>query len=235
MKGSTILLVDCDQEVLASLKARLEREGCRVICASDGEEALARFSECHPDLVLLELLLPQIDGYEVCRRIHQSSKVPVIILSSKGDEVDKAIGFRSGADDYVTKPFSVVELLLRIKAVMRRARCSILEISEPSTTIAAGALVLDRKRRVVTVGGEPVDLTAKEFELLWFLASNPEVVFSRDQILEELWSEDFDGDPKSVTVLVSRLRDKVEADPVNPRFVRTVWGVGYKFDADRTA
>lgn len=225
-----ILVVDDEPQILKALDHRLTRDGYAVITAADGEEALTRFAESNPDLVVLDLMLPLVDGFEVCQQIRKISAVPIIILSARGNEIDKIVGFRIGADDYLTKPFSPSELVLRVRAVLRRTRGQ--NDPEPTIgdTVVQGSLLIDRRRRLVKVGGKPADLTVKEFELLWLLASHPEYVFSREQLLEQIWETDYPGDLNNVTVLVSRLREKIEGDPANPTYIKTVRGVGYKFD-----
>lgn len=225
-----ILVVDDEPQILKALDHRLSRDGYTVITAADGEEALAKFAEAEPDLVVLDLMLPKVDGFEVCQQIRKTSAVPVIILSARGNEIDKIVGFRVGADDYMTKPFSPSELVLRVQAVLRRTMGRNDPGSLSGDTVSRGNLLIDRRRRVVKVSGKPVDLTVKEFELLWLLASHPEYVFTREQLLEQIWDTDYPGDLNNVTVLVSRLREKIERDPANPLYVKTVRGVGYKFD-----
>lgn len=202
-----------------------------MVTASDGEQGLRLFESAKPDLVILDLILPKIDGYEVCRIIRKASMVPIIVLSAKGDEVDKLVGFRMGADDYVTKPFSAAELAMRVAAVLRRSDGT--RDDREGAVLDFGDLCIDRRRRLVTVKGQKVQLTPKEFDLLWVLASHVEYVFTREQLLYQVWQSDYEGDVDNVTVLVSRLRDKIEEDPAHPRFIKTVWGVGYKFSVPR--
>jgi len=231
LPGRTILVVEDDAAVSRLVEHRLAQEGYRVVVASDGEQGLRLFEAVKPDLVILDLILPKIDGYEVCRIIRKASMVPIIVLSAKGDEVDKLVGFRMGADDYVTKPFSAAELAMRVAAVLRR--CEGLRDDREGAVLDFGELCIDRRRRTVTVRGQKVDLTPKEFDLLWVLASHVEYVFTREQLLYQVWQSDYEGDVDNVTVLVSRLRDKIEEDPAHPRFIKTVWGVGYKFSVPK--
>lgn len=231
MPGRTILLVEDDPAVCRLVEHRLAQEGYRVVVAPDGEQGLRLFEAVKPDLVILDLILPKIDGYEVCRIIRKQSAVPIIVLSAKGDEVDKLVGFRMGADDYVTKPFSAAELAMRVAAVLRR--CEGLRDDREGAVLDFGELTIDRRRRTVTVRGQKVELTPKEFDLLWVLASHVEYVFTREQLLYQVWQSDYEGDVDNVTVLVSRLRDKIEEDPSQPRFIKTVWGVGYKFSVPK--
>lgn len=233
MPGRTILVVEDDPAVSRLVEHRLAQEGYRVVVAQDGEQGLRLFEAVKPDLVILDLILPKIDGYEVCRIIRKQSAVPIIVLSAKGDEVDKLVGFRMGADDYVTKPFSAAELAMRVAAVLRR--CEGLRDDREGAVLDFGELTIDRRRRTVTVRGQKVELTPKEFDLLWVLASHVEYVFTREQLLYQVWQSDYEGDVDNVTVLVSRLRDKIEEDPSQPRFIKTVWGVGYKFSVPNRA
>jgi DNA-binding response OmpR family regulator len=200
-----VLVVDDEAVVREVLTRYLERDGFDVETAADGEDAIARFDAAAPDLVLLDLMLPRVDGFEVFRAIRSRSRSPVIMLTARGEVTDRIVGLDVGADDYVSKPFSPSEVAARVRAVIRRTR-------------------------EVRVRGAPVQLTPKEFELLHFVASNPRVVFSRYQLLDELWDVAFDGDPSTVTVHIRRLREKIERDPSSPRRLVTVWGAGYRFE-----
>jgi len=181
-----------------------------------------------PDLVVLDLMLPKLNGLDVCRILIEEHDIPVIILSAKGDELDRITGFRLGVDDYLSKPFSPMELVLRVQAVLRRA--SGLKKRENNQSLIRGGLEIDPKTRRVAVDGKMVSLTGKEFELLWLLFSNPQQVFTRMQLLKKVWHSDYQGDENTVTVHVRRLREKVEPDPAEPRYIKTVWGLGYKFE-----
>jgi len=229
MSETRILIVDDEPKIVKAVSYRLESEGYQVSVAYDGEEALRKATTEHPDLIVLDLMLPKMDGYEVCRKIRKTMDTPIIILSARSDELDKVAGFQAGVDDYMTKPFSPAELALRVKAVLRRTRDR-LDGRRPEEIISHGELTVDRRTRTVKRGNEVIEVTAKEFDLLWLLASNPGRVFTREELLERIWSSDYEADYKNVTVLVSRLRDKLEPDPSNPRYIRTVWGVGYKFE-----
>jgi DNA-binding response OmpR family regulator len=222
-----ILVVDDEPTLVATLDYNLRREGHEVVIARDGEAALEQASQSQPDLVLLDVMLPKVDGLEVCRAIRAESKVPIIILSAKDEESDKVLGLGLGADDYVAKPFSPRELVARVQAVLRRSATA---PTEPGDQVRFGGLKISPKGRLVEIDGRAVELTAKEFDLLYFLARSPGQVFSREQLLDQVWDYHFAGDASTVTVHVRRLREKVEADPVRPRWVKTVWGVGYKFD-----
>ena len=231
-KSPTILVVDDEAQIRTIVEHRLEADGYQVISVSDGDEALKAFEAHQPDLIVLDLMMPQVDGFQVCERVKAKSNVPIIILSAKGDELDKVVGFRMGADDYLTKPFSPSELALRVQAVLRRTHSFPVDdngMGREGTT-CCGDIEIDRRRRKVWVRGQAVDLTAKEFDLLWFFASHPEYVFTREQLLNQVWDDLYPSDPNNVTVLVSRLRDKIEEDPHNPCHIKTVWGVGYKFE-----
>lgn len=228
MSKARILVVDDDAQLQKALRRRLEREGYHVTVAGDGEEALRLFDQTRPDLVILDVMLPRLDGFGVLAELRACSDTPVIILSARSDELDKLVGFRLGVDDYMTKPFSLAELVLRVAAILRRVQ------GRPATTPRAQVLrfprlEVDAVRRQVVRDGRPVRLTAKEFDLLWLLASHPQAVFSREQILEHVWQSDYAGDLNNVTVLVSRLREKLEPDPSHPVFIETVRGVGYRF------
>lgn len=226
--AATVLVVD-DEPIVREVVGRyLRQEGFRVEEAVNGPEALRRFAEERPDLVLLDLMLPGLDGLEVCRRIRAQSNVPIVMLTAKGAETDTVIGLGVGADDYVAKPFSPRELVARVKAVLRRSVAPPLPLA--GDPLRFGALVIRPDRRQVEVAGRAVDLTAREFDLLAFLAANPNLVFSREELLDKVWDWSYAGDRGTVTVHVRRLRQKIEAEPNRPRYLKTVWGVGYKFE-----
>ncbi len=221
-----VLVVDDEPMVREVVAAYLQREGFRVAEAADGAAALDQLAAGLPDLVVLDLMLPHIDGYEVMRRLRRTSDVPVILLTARTEEPDRVLGLELGADDYVVKPFSPRELAARVRTVLRRARPR----QEPVRLEFEG-LVVDSRTREVLVDGAAVDLTAREFELLAFLAAAPRQVFSRGQLLEQVWDSSPDyQDPSTVTVHVRRIRHKIEPDPRRPRWVVTVWGVGYRFE-----
>jgi DNA-binding response OmpR family regulator len=226
-----VLVVDDEPRILEVVQKYLAREGFQVATARDGEAALATFSADDPDLIVLDLMLPKIDGLEVFRRLRAKSSVPVIMLTAKGEETDRVVGLELGADDYITKPFSPRELVARVKAVLRRATAgSILDTNE--RPITRGDLRIDPRARSVEVRGKALELTSKEFDLLWFFASHPGQVFTRTQLLDHIWGYEFYGDASTVTVHVRRVREKIEPEPANPRYITTVWGVGYKFEKD---
>ena len=221
-----ILVVDDDSTISEVVARYLEGEGYAVDVALDGVEALERAKARYPDLVVLDLMLPRVDGLEVCRVLRTQGSVPIIMLTAKGEEMDRLLGLNLGADDYVTKPFSPKELVARVKAVLRR---SLMPRTYEGETLHFDDLSINPRTRVVIAGGRNVELTAKEFDLLWFMARNPRQVFSREQLLNDVWDYVYAGDTSTVTVHIRRLREKIEADPARPRYILTVWGVGYKF------
>ena len=221
-----ILVVDDDPTISDVVTRYLQSDGYDVQVAFDGEEALEHARAFYPDLVVLDLMLPKLDGLEVCRLLRSQGSVPIIMLTAKGDEMDRLVGLNLGADDYIAKPFSPRELVARVKAVLRRSG-SVPGIEEDSLRI--DGLYINPRTRQVSVGGNDVDLTAKEFDLLRFLAMHPRQVFSREQLLNDVWDYLYAGDTSTVTVHIRRLREKIEADPTRPRCILTVWGVGYKF------
>lgn len=223
---SRILIVDDEQAVGEILRLYLEREGFEVTVVYDGETALEMVRR-HPfDLILLDLMLPKKDGWTVCREIRSFSSVPIIMLTARGEEVDRVLGLELGADDYVPKPFSPREVVARVKAVLRRSKA---QSAEKHRVIDIGPLHIDYEARKVLVRGNPVNLTPKEFELLYFLALHPERVFTREKLLEEIWGYDFPGDTRTVDTHVKRIREKLE-EAGAPPLIKTVWGFGYKLD-----
>ncbi len=227
--SARVLVVE-DEDIVAEVVERyLRRDGHTVRRAGDGRTALECFEEFGPDLIVLDLMLPEIDGLDVCRAVRKTSDVPILMLTSRTSEPDKLTGLGFGADDYVTKPFSPRELAARVQAILRRTRnrASGHPQNEP---VVFGDLVLDVKARALSLGGEAVDLTVREFELLRFLAEHPRQVFTREGMLAAVWGDEFLGDDSTVTVHMRRLREKVEPDPSRPRHLKTVWGVGYKFE-----
>jgi DNA-binding response OmpR family regulator len=228
MRAARVLVVDDEPMVREVLVRYLTREGFDVDEAADGTAALKRVSLATPDLVLLDLMLPEVDGYEVLRRLREGTRSPppVILLTARGEETDRIVGLELGADDYVTKPFSPHEVVARVRAVLRRAA------SPHAVTgkVATGELVLDLDRRTLAVSGERVHLTRKEYDLLAYLATHPGVTFSRTKLLEDVWDFAWAGDSSTVTVHIRRLREKIERDPSSPSHLVTVWGVGYRFE-----
>ncbi|MCP8711089.1 response regulator transcription factor [Streptomyces sp. AC04842] len=230
--GARVLVVDDDPTVAEIVTGYLDRAGYVVDRAGDGPDALARAAAHRPDLVVLDLMLPGMDGLEVCRRMRGQGPVPVIMLTARGDEGDRILGLEVGADDYVTKPFSPRELVLRVGSVLRRVR-PVEDASGGSGVLRAAGLVADPGARRVTKGGAELALTVREFDLLAFFLAHPGRAFAREELMREVWGWDF-GDLSTVTVHVRRLRGKVEDDPARPRLIRTVWGVGYRFDPATT-
>jgi DNA-binding response OmpR family regulator len=226
MTQSTVLVVDDDLTVRDVVRRYLELAGHRVALADNGEDALAWIARHEPDLVVLDLMLPGIDGLEVCRQLRLTSAVPVVMLTALGEEENRIAGLQLGADDYVTKPFSPRELALRVSSVLRRSGAM-----PPPTAkaLADGDLLLDVTARRASLAGADLALTTREFDLLMFLLSHPGEAFTREQLLEKVWGWDF-GDQSTVTVHVRRLREKVEPDPARPSRIATVWGVGYRYD-----
>jgi DNA-binding response OmpR family regulator len=227
-ESARILLVDDERAVQTLLTYPLRRDGYEVVAAHDGQEALRRFAEQRFDLVVLDLMLPKLDGVEVCRRMRSRSQVPIIMLTAKGDEIDKVVGLEMGADDYITKPFSMREFRSRVKAALRRSRMpgTGQAVAEP---IRSGDLHIDFERRTVTVRGETVQLTFVEFEILAALAQAPGRVLSRETLLQHVWGDSDYRDPRTVDVHIRHLREKVERQSRSPEYLLTVRGVGYRF------
>jgi len=222
-----ILLVDDEPLIVKGLKYSLEKEGYETDSAADGEEALNKFFSGKYDLILLDVMLPKLDGIEVCQRIREKSYVPIIMLTAKGEDMDKILGFEYGADDYMTKPFNILEVKARIKSILRRAGQQMVEPAPQMLAVRDMTINLDN--RSVTVGGRDVNLTAKEFDLLQLFMSNRGKVFSREALLETIWKYDYLGDLRTVDVHIRRLREKIEHNPAQPEFILTKWGVGYYF------
>jgi DNA-binding response OmpR family regulator len=226
-----IVVVDDDPTVADVVGRYLVRDGHTVECVHDGYEALRRVAEEPPDLVVLDLMLPGMDGLEVCRRLRARWPIPVVMLTALGDETDRLVGFETGADDYVTKPFSPRELALRVRSVLRRSRGAGLPDKADLGAIVDGELVVDLSAHEVRIDGNLIQLTSREYDLLVFLMRNPRKAFTREQLLTEVWSWTF-GDTSTVTVHVRRLREKLEPDPTMPRRIVTVWGVGYRYEPE---
>ena len=225
--ANRILVVDDEKLIVKGIRFSLEKDGMEVDCAYDGEEALELAKQNEYDVVLLDLMLPVYDGYEVCQRIREFSDMPIIMLTAKGDDMDKILGLEYGADDYITKPFNILEVKARIKAILRRSSKAAKE--ENASVLKAGELSMDRESRRVFIAEREVNLTAKEFDLLELLLTNPGKVFSREKLLNVVWGYEYPGDVRTVDVHVRRLREKVEANPSDPRYVYTKWGVGYYY------
>ncbi|MET1008469.1 MAG: response regulator transcription factor [Gaiellaceae bacterium] len=223
--STTVLVVDDEPIVREVVLRYLERDGFRTLEAGDGATARQLLETESPGLVILDIMLPGIDGLELCRWIRARSDLPVILLTARGEEADRIVGLELGADDYVTKPFSPRELAARVRTVLRRSTPDI----GKAERLSFDELDLDARTREVTCRGEPLRLTAREFDLLWFLASHPKQVFSRDQLMDRVWGYEAAVDTGTVTVHVRRLREKIEPEPARPRHLQTVWGVGYRF------
>lgn len=223
-----VLVVDDERLIVKGIRFSLEQDGYIVDTAFDGEEALARVHETAYDIILLDLMLPKISGLEVCQQIREFSQVPVIMVTAKGEDMDKIMGLEYGADDYVTKPFNILEVKARIKAILRRTTAT----TRPEAALAvitSGEITIDKENRRLQVRGREVNVTSKEFELLEFLVEHPGKVYGRAKLLELIWGKSFPGDERTVDVHVRRLREKIEPNPSEPRYVRTKWGVGYYY------
>ena len=225
--GKKILVVDDEKLIVKGIRFSLEQDGMEVDAAYDGEEALKLVKEHEYHLILLDVMLPKLDGFEVCRQIRDFSDVPIVMLTAKGDDMDKILGLEYGADDYITKPFNILEVKARIKAIMRRTS----KRKEPagSPVLIKGNLKIDCESRRVFIGDREINLTAKEFDVLELLATNPNKVYSRENLLNIVWGYDYPGDARTVDVHIRRLREKIEINPSEPKYVHTKWGVGYYF------
>ncbi len=228
-----ILVVDDEPNIVNVLRSNLEREGYKVLAAYDGEEALRVTLSRKPDLILLDCMLPGLDGFDVCKRIRQESTVPIIMLTAKSEEIDKVLGLELGADDYITKPFSVREVLARVKAQLRRVSIQEERMGQPQAIIRIGGIVIDQNAYQVTLDGQAIDLTLREYELVRFLASHAGQVFTREELLENVWDYEYYGDVRTVDVTVRRAREKIEPDPERFRYILTKRGVGYYFSRDQ--
>ncbi len=224
-----ILVVDDEKPIADILKFNLEKEGYSVELAYDGQEAIEKTQRIEPDLILLDIMLPKIDGFSVCRKLRQTIQTPIIMLTAKEEEVDKVLGLELGADDYITKPFGVRELLARVKANLRRAQIPVDGGPGSDNCIKSGDLVVDPGKYEVRKDGKPVEVTLREFELIKYLASQAGQVFTRETLLEDVWGYEYYGDIRTVDVTVRRLREKIETDSSNPKYIITKRGVGYYF------
>ena len=225
-----VLVVDDEKLIVKGIRFSLEQDGMEVDCAYDGEEALTMAREHEYDMILLDIMLPKMDGIQVCQQIREFSDVPIVMLTAKGEDMDKIMGLEYGADDYITKPFNILEVKARVKAIMRRTRKDS-EEKEKTKTIESGDLRLDCESRRVFISGREINLTAKEFDVLELLVSNPNKVYSRENLLNIVWGYEYPGDVRTVDVHIRRLREKIEANPSEPKYVHTKWGVGYYFQA----
>lgn len=227
--ANRVLVVDDEKLIVKGLKFSLEQDGMEVECAYDGEEALECVRNNQYDIILLDIMLPKLDGMQVCQQIREFSSVPVIMLTAKGDDMDKILGLEYGADDYVTKPFNILEVKARMKAILRRNGKG---QTQPARTgiITAGDMKLDCDSRSLYISGREVNLTGKEFDLLELMVKNPGKVYSRDNLLKTVWGADYPGDARTVDVHVRRLREKIESNPSEPKYIHTRWGVGYYYN-----
>ena len=223
-----VLVVDDEKLIVKGIRFSLEQDGMEVDCAYDGEEALKKAKDHSFDMILLDIMLPKLNGFEVCQQIREFSMVPIVMLTAKGDDMDKILGLEYGADDYITKPFNILEVKARIKAIMRRV-----DVSSPPKeevkVISSGDILLDCDSRQVKINDKNINLTAKEFDLLELFVTHPSKVYSREALLELIWGVDYPGDLRTVDVHVRRLREKIEPNPSDPRYVHTKWGVGYYY------
>lgn len=224
-----ILVVDDEKIIVKGIKFNLENEGFDVETAYNGEDALEIIKNVHLDLVILDLMMPKLDGLETCRRIREFSTIPIIMLTAKSEDTDKLLGFEYGADDYITKPFNILELKSRVRAILRRSGSS--SSSFKNTRLIADSLIIDTEQRNAYLDGTPVQLTAKEFDLVELMMRNPGRVYSRDNLLNIVWGYEYPGDMRTVDVHIRRLREKLETNPAKPELILTKWGVGYYFRA----
>jgi two-component system response regulator ResD len=229
MSEGIILVVDDEEHIRELVRLYLEKEGFTVVLAADGEEAVQKVKALHPQLIILDIMLPKLDGWDVCREVRKVAETPIIMLTAKGEEFDKVLGLELGADDYLTKPFSPRELVARVKAILRRTAPDDTKAADGDTVSLPG-LTVNQSSREARVNGQEVTMTPKEFDLLWFLSKNPGKVFTREQLLTAVWGYDYYGDLRTVDTHIKRLREKVERDEPASYNVKTIWGVGYKFE-----
>lgn len=229
---STILVVDDEPPIVELVKFNLQKEGYDVVVAYDGMTAIERAVEIKPNLIILDIMLPEVDGFEVCRTLSQNAHtkdIPIIMLTARGEEIDKVLGLEFGADDYITKPFSPRELMARVKARLRRVQPAVSKEDEEDSVFIFGRVTIDPGKFTVYIDGEKQDFTPKEFELLKYLAQNKGKVFNRDYLLEKIWGYDYSGDTRTVDVHIRHIRQKIEENPKEPKLILTIHGVGYKF------
>lgn len=226
--ANKVLVVDDEKLIVKGIRFSLEQDGMEVTCAYDGEEALACAREQQFDIILLDIMLPKLSGFEVCQQIREFSNVPIIMLTAKGDDMDKILGLEYGADDYITKPFNILEVKARIKAIIRRTAKQEKKV-DTTGRIQTGDMIIERDNRRVYIEGREINLTAKEFDVLELLATHPNQVYSREKLLTMVWGADYPGDARTVDVHIRRLREKVETNSSDPKYVHTKWGVGYYF------
>lgn len=226
--GKKVLVVDDEKLIVKGIRFSLEQDDMEVDCAYDGEEALEKIRNNKYDIILLDIMLPKLTGLEVCQQVREFSDVPIVMLTAKGDDMDKILGLEYGADDYITKPFNILEVKARLKAIMRRTNSKV-EKPKKQSIIETGDLMLDCEGRRLSICGNEVNLTAKEFDVLELLVLNPNKVYSRENLLKIIWGADYPGDVRTVDVHIRRLREKVEPNPSEPKYVHTKWGVGYYY------
>lgn len=226
---SRVLVVDDEKLIVKGIRFSLEQDGMEVDCAYDGEEAVRLAQENQYDIILLDLMLPKLSGLEVCQQVREFSSVPIVMLTAKGEDMDKILGLEYGADDYITKPFNILEVKARIKAIMRR---TVKKASKDETekVIESGEMKLDLESRRIYIAGKEINLTTKEFDVLELLVLNPNKVFSREALLNTVWGSEYPGDVRTVDVHIRRLREKIESNPSEPQYVHTKWGIGYYFE-----
>ena len=223
-----VLVVDDEKLIVKGIRFSLEQDGMEVDCAYDGQEALDKAMATAYDMILLDVMLPKMDGFEVCQRIREFSNMPIVMLTAKGDDMDKILGLEYGADDYITKPFNILEVKARIKAIMRRTTPQVVK-EQKLTEIVSGDFTINTENRRLFILEREINVTSKEFDLLLLLVTNPGKVYSRDELLRTIWGEDYPGDARTVDVHIRRLREKIEPNASEPKYVHTKWGVGYYY------
>lgn len=223
-----VLVVDDEKLIVKGIRFSLEQDGMEVDCAYDGQEALDKAMATPYDMILLDVMLPKMDGFEVCQRIREFSNMPIVMLTAKGDDMDKILGLEYGADDYITKPFNILEVKARIKAIMRRTTPQVVK-EQKITEIKSGDFTINTENRRLFILDQEINVTSKEFDMLLLLVPNPGKVYSRDELLRAIWGEDYPGDARTVDVHIRRLREKIEPNASEPKYVHTKWGVGYYY------
>lgn len=223
-----VLVVDDEKLIVKGIRFSLEQDGMEVDCAHDGQEALDKAMATPYDMILLDVMLPKMDGFEVCQRIREFSNMPIVMLTAKGDDMDKILGLEYGADDYITKPFNILEVKARIKAIMRRTTPQVVK-EQKITEIKSGDFTINTENRRLFILDQEINVTSKEFDMLLLLVTNPGKVYSRDELLRAIWGEDYPGDARTVDVHIRRLREKIEPNASEPKYVHTKWGVGYYY------
>lgn len=228
MMAKKVLVVDDEKLIVKGIRFSLEQDGMEVDCAYDGQEALDKAMATAYDMILLDVMLPKMDGFEVCQRIREFSNMPIVMLTAKGDDMDKILGLEYGADDYITKPFNILEVKARIKAIMRRTTPQVVK-EQKMTEIVSGDFTINTENRRLFILEREINVTSKEFDMLLLLVTNPGKVYSRDELLRTIWGEDYPGDARTVDVHIRRLREKIEPNASEPKYVHTKWGVGYYY------